>query len=145
MAPTNMKKTTLITKTGLYDWTVMPFGLKNTTNIFTKTMSKVFKELVNKFLKVFVDDLNMHNESWDEHFQHLDAMFFKLKEVNLQLNPSKCCFAAKNINFLDHVVNNEGTKPNFGKIDAILHFSEPRTVTNIRSFLGFTRYYWNYV
>jgi hypothetical protein len=59
----------------------MPFGLKNATNIFTRTMSKVYKDLGSKFLKVFIDDLNVHNESWEEHLQHLHAMFFKLKEV----------------------------------------------------------------
>jgi hypothetical protein len=97
MAPKDMKKTTLITKIGLYDWTVMPFSLKNATNTLTRTMSKVFKGLGGKFLKVFIDDLNVHNESWEEHLQHLDVVFFKLKEVNLKLNPNKCCFVAKSI------------------------------------------------
>jgi hypothetical protein len=99
MALENMKKTTLTTKNGLYDWTIMPFGLKNATSTFTKTMSKVFKDLGSKFPKVFVDDLNVHNKSWEEHLQHLDAVFFKLKEVNLKLNPNKCCFATKKLHF----------------------------------------------
>jgi hypothetical protein len=141
MAPKDIKKKTLITKTGLYDWTVMPFGLKNATNIFTKTMLEVFKDLGDKFLKVFVDDINIHNESWEEHLQHLEVVFFKLKEVNLKLNPNKCCFVAKSINFLGHVVGKEGTKLDSGKIEAILHFPEPKTVTNIRSFLGLIGYY----
>jgi putative transposase len=63
MAPEDMKKTALVTKTGLYDWTVMPFGLKNATSTFTRTMSLVFKELGDKLLKVFVDDLNVHSEN----------------------------------------------------------------------------------
>jgi putative transposase len=63
MAPKDVKKTALITKTGLYDWTVMPFGLKNATSTFTRIMLEVFKDLSSKFLKVFVDDLNVHNES----------------------------------------------------------------------------------
>ncbi len=91
-------------------------------------MSEVFKELGDKFLKVFVDDLNVHSESWEEHFQHLSTMFLKLREVNLKLNPSKCCFIAKSITFLGHVVNNEGTKPDPGKFDAVLHF--PKTKDN---------------
>ncbi len=73
MAPEDMKKTALITKTGLYDWTVMPFGLKNAMSTFTRTMSEVFKEPGSRFLKVFVDDLNVHSENWGEHFQHLDG------------------------------------------------------------------------
>jgi hypothetical protein len=56
MASEDVKKTVLITKTGLYDWTVMPFGLKNATSTFTRTMSEVFKDLGSRFLKVFVDD-----------------------------------------------------------------------------------------
>ncbi len=94
-----MKKTTLITKIRLYDWTIMPFGLKNATSTFTKTISEVFRDLGNKFLKVFVNDFNRHNESWEEHLQHLDVVFFKLSEVNLKLNPNKCCFATKNLHF----------------------------------------------
>ncbi len=145
MAPKDMKKTALITKTELYDWTVMPFGLKNAMSTFTRIMSEVFKDLGSKFLKVFVDDLNVHNESWEEHLQHLGVVLYKLKEVNFKLNPNKCCFAAKSITFLGHVVSEEGTKLNPGKIEAVLHFSQPKTVTNVKSFLGLTGYYRNYV
>jgi hypothetical protein len=145
MAPEDVKKTALITKTGLYDWTVMPFGLKNAMSMFTRTMSKVFKDLGSKFLKVFVDDLNVHIGSWEEHLQHLDMVLCKLMGVNLKLNPNKCCFAAKSIIFLGHVVSEDGTRPDPGKIEAVLHFPQPRTVMNVRSFLGLTRYYRKYV
>jgi hypothetical protein len=145
MAPEDMKKTALVTKSGLYDWTVMPFGLKNATSTFTRTMSLVFKELGDKFLKVFVDDLNVHSENWEDHLQHLEVVLSKLKEVNLKLNPGKCCFAAESIVFLGYVVSKEGTKPDPKKIDAVLHFPEPTTVTSVRSFLGLTGYYRKYV
>jgi len=145
MAPEDVKKTALVTKTRFYDWTVMPFGLKNATNTFTKTMSSVFKEMGDKFLKVFVDDLNIHSENWEDHLRHLGAVLSRLREVNLKLNPSKCCFATESIVFLGHVVSKEGTKPNPGKIDAVLRFPEPKTVTNVRSFLGLTGYYRKYI
>jgi hypothetical protein len=120
MAPEDVKKIALITKTGLYDWTVMPFGLKNATSTFTRTMYEVFKDFGSKFLKVFVDDLNVHSESWIEH---LDMVLCKLKEMNLKLNPKKCCFVAKSIAFPGHVVNENGTRPDPGKVEAVLHFS----------------------
>jgi hypothetical protein len=145
MAPEDVKKTALVTKTGLYDWMVMPFGLKNATNTFTRTMSSIFKEMGDKFLKVFVDDLNIHNENWEDHFRHLGAVLSRLREVNLKLNPSKCCFATESIVFLGHVVSKEGTKPDLGKIDAMLRFPEPKMVTNVRSVLGLTRYYQKYI
>jgi putative transposase len=125
MAPEDMKKITLITKTGLYDWTVMPFGLKNATSKLTRTMSEVFKDLGSNFLKVFVNDLNVHNESWEEHLQHLGIVLYKLREVNFKLNPNKCWFAARSITFLGHVVSKEGTKSDPGKIEAVLHFPQP--------------------
>jgi len=108
-------------------------------------MLEVFLNLGDKFLKVFVDDLNVHNESWEEHLQHLDIVFFKLKEVSLKLNPNKCCFVVKSITFLGHVVSKNDTKPDPSKIEAILHFPKPNTITNIRSFFGLTGYYQNYV
>jgi len=61
MAPEDMKKTTLITKT------VIPFGLKNVTNTFTRIMLTIFKELGDKFPKIFVDNLNIHNKNSEEH------------------------------------------------------------------------------
>jgi hypothetical protein len=80
----------------------------------------------------------VHNESWEEHLQHLDVVFSKLREVNLKLSSNKCCFPTKNITFLGHVVSKDGTKPDLGKIEAILHFLEPKVVINIWSFLGLT-------
>jgi len=145
MAPEDMKKMALVTKTGLYDWTVMPFGFKNATNTFTRTMSLVFKELGNKFLKVFVDDLNVHNENWEDHLRHLEVVLSKLREVNLKLNPGKCCFAVESIVFLGYVVSKEGAKPDPKKIDVVLRFLEPTMVTSVRSFLGLTGYYRKYV
>jgi hypothetical protein len=123
----------------------MPFGLKNAMSTFTRTMSEIFKDLGDKFLKVFVDDLNIHSKNWEDHLQHLGAVLSRLREVNLKLNLSKCCFAAKSIVFLGHVVSKEGTKLGPGKIDAVLRFPEPKTVTNVRSFLGLTGYYWKYI
>jgi hypothetical protein len=145
MAPEDMGKTALITKSGLYDWTIMPFGLKNATSTFTRTMTEVFKELGNSFLKIFVDDLNVHSEKWQDHLQHLGAVLSRLREVNLKLNPSKCCFAAGSIVFLGHVVSKEGTRLDPGKIDAVWQFPVPTIVTNVRSFLGLTGYYRKYI
>jgi len=105
----------------------------------------VFKELGDEFLKVFVDDLNVHSENWEDHLRHLEAVLSKLREVNLKLNPSKCCFAARSITFLGHVVGHEGTKPYPSKIDVVVQFPVPKIVTDVRSFLGLTGYYRTYV
>jgi hypothetical protein len=140
-----MGKTALVTKSGLFEWTVMPFGLKNATSTFTRTMTEVFKDVGSSFLKIFVDDLNVHSGEWQEHLQHLGVVLSRLREVNLKLNPSKCCFAAGSVVFLRHVVSKEGTKPDPSKVEAVRGFPEPTSLTNVRSFLGLTGYYRKYV
>jgi hypothetical protein len=92
-----------------------------------------------------VDDLNIHSVEWNDHLQHLDTVLSRLREVNLKLNPSKCCFAAGSIVFLGHVVSKEGTRPDPNKVDAVRKFPVLTTVTNVRSFLGLTRYYRKYI
>ncbi len=140
-----MGKTTLVTKSGLFEWIVMPFGLKNATSTFARTMTEVFKDLGNSFLKIFVDDLNVQSEEWQDHLQHLEVVLSRLREVNLKLNPSKCCFAARSVIFLGHVVSMEGTRPDPSKIDAVQGFPAPTTVVNVRSFLGLIGYYRKFI
>jgi hypothetical protein len=71
MALEKICKSTLITKSSLFDWTIMPFAMKNATSTFSKTMIEVFGIYLDKFLKFFVDDLNVHNITWEEHLEHL--------------------------------------------------------------------------
>jgi hypothetical protein len=95
MSPNDVKKILVITKSDLYDWIVMPFRLKNATGTFSRTMAKVFKDWTNQFLKVFVDDVNIHSQTWEEHLTHLKVNLTQLWEVNLKLNPRKCSLGAQ--------------------------------------------------
>jgi hypothetical protein len=105
MADENIQKIAMITKYGLFKWKVMPFRLKNATRTFSRTMANVFKDWIDQFLKIFVDDVNVHRNDWRDHLNHLRMVFDKLKLVNLKLNPEKCCFGAKEITFMGHVIN----------------------------------------
>ncbi len=67
-------------------------------------------------MKLFVDDVNVHNGTWDEHLGHIRLIFQKLKGVNFKLNPNKCCFGSKNITFLGHIVDDVGSQPDPRKI-----------------------------
>jgi hypothetical protein len=88
----------------------MPFGLKNAISTFSQTMANIFKERTNQFVKVFVDDVNIHGGTWNEHLYHVQLVLQKLKGINLKLNPSKCCFGSKSIMFLGHIVDNAGSQ-----------------------------------
>ncbi len=95
----DIKKTIVITKNGIFELLVMPFGLKNAIGTFSKVMNEIFKDEVDSFVKVFVDDLNIHAWTgfWKEHLPHLHKVLSQWKEVNMRLNPSKCKFGAFDI------------------------------------------------
>jgi hypothetical protein len=67
----------------------------NAIDIFSWMMPKVFKDWNNQFLKVFVDDVNIHNLNWKDHLQHIWLVFQRLREVHLKQNLNKCCFCKK--------------------------------------------------
>jgi hypothetical protein len=145
MSPDDIKKTTIITKSGLYDWNVMSFKLKNATRTFSRTMVEVFKDWTNQFLKVSVDVINIHSQTTEEHLTHLKVVLTRLQEVNLKLNPGKCSFSAQQIIFLGYVVTKQGPYPDPKKVHVIKDFLVPRFVSNVRAFLGLIRYYKNFV
>jgi len=145
MSLDDIKKTAIITKFGLYDWNVMPFKLKNATRKLSKTMAKMFKDWIDQFLKVFVDDVNIHNQTQEKHLTHLKVVFTQLQKVNLRLNLGKCSFGAQRIVFLGHVVTQQGSYHDFKKVHVVKDFPIPRTITNVRAFLGLTSYYKNFV
>jgi hypothetical protein len=89
---------------------------------------------------VFNNDVNIHKKSWLEHLHHILMVFQKLKVVNLRPNPSKCCFGWKNITFLRHVVNYEGSHHDPNKVAIVEDFHVPRTIINVHNFLALTRY-----
>jgi hypothetical protein len=78
-------------------------------------------------------------------FSTLGCYIFQTQGSKLEIEPEQVLFCYKKITFLGHVVSNEGTKPYPSKIDVVLHFPKPNTVTNIMSFLGLNGYYQNYV
>jgi hypothetical protein len=118
----------------------MPLRLKNTTNTFSWTMANIFKEWTIQFLKVFVDNVNIHSGTWTKHLCHIWLVLQRLTNVNLKLNPSKCCFGSKSITFLGHIVDYIGFQLNPKKIIVVKNFPTPNTTTNVKAFLGLTRY-----
>jgi hypothetical protein len=105
MVPKDIHKFALSTKSKLFDWSIMSFDMKNATIAFSKTMIEVLGTYMDKFLKVFVGDLNVHNLNWEVHLKHLQNVLTRLKEINLEFNPSKCEFAKSKLVFLGHEVN----------------------------------------
>lgn len=138
MANEGIWNTIMIMKSKLFKWKVMSFGLKNATRNFFGTMADVFKNWIDRFLKIFVDGVNVHKSDWRDYLNNVKMVFDKLRSVKLKLNPWKCCFGTKEITFLGHVVDQHGSRLKPAKICVVSKFPIILSVTNVRSFVGLT-------
>nr|ABA96440.2 retrotransposon protein, putative, Ty3-gypsy subclass [Oryza sativa Japonica Group] len=124
----DIPKTAFTTRYGLYECTVMSFGLTNAPAFFMNLMNKVFMEFLDKFVVVFIDDILIYSKSEEEHEQHLRLVLKKLKEH--QLTP---CSAT------------QGVVVDLSNVESVTKWTPPKTVSQIRSFLGLAGYYRRFI
>nr|ABA96940.1 retrotransposon protein, putative, Ty3-gypsy subclass [Oryza sativa Japonica Group] len=141
----DIPKTAFITRYGLFECTVMSFGLTNAPAFFMNLMNKVFMEFLDKFVVVFIDDILIYSKSEEEHEQHLRLVLEKLKEHQLYAKFSKCDFWLKEVQFLGHIVNAQGVAVDPANVESVTEWTPPRTVTQVRSFLGLAGYYRRFI
>jgi hypothetical protein len=116
----NILKTAFILRYGLYEYTVISFGLTNAPAYFMYLMNKVFMEYPNKFVVVFIDDILIYLRGEEEHEEHLCLALQKLRENRLYAKVSKCEFLLKKVAFLGHVISNGGISVDPSKVQDVL-------------------------
>ena len=89
---------------------VMPFGLSNAPTTFMDLMNRVFKEYLDKFVVIFINDILVYWKTWGKHKEHLRMVLQKLQEHQLYKKFSKCEFWLDYVAFLDHVILKERVK-----------------------------------
>jgi len=119
----------------------MPFGLTNAHAAFMDLMNKVFRPYRDKFVVVFIDDILIYSKDRDEHANHLRMVLQTLKEHQFYGKLKKCEFSLEEVVFLGHVVTKEGIKIDPQKVKAIIEWSRPTSITEIKSFLDLAGYY----
>ncbi|KAK5835561.1 hypothetical protein PVK06_011253 [Gossypium arboreum] len=142
---TDIHKMAFRTQYGHYKFLVMPFGLTNALTAFMDLMNRVFQPFLDQFVVVFIDDILVYSETEAKHDEHLRIVLQVLREKELYAKFSKCEFWLREVNFLGHVVSTEGIKVDPRKIEAFLEWKPPRSVSEIRSFLGLAGYYRRFV
>nr|GFC70832.1 putative reverse transcriptase domain, aspartic peptidase domain protein [Tanacetum cinerariifolium] len=132
----DISKTAFRTRYGHYEFLVMPFGLTNAPAVFMDLMNRIFREFLDKFVIVFIDDILVFSKSKEEHEDHLRTVLQTLQQEKLYAKFSKCEFWLSSVAFLGHIVSAKGITMNPAKVEAITKWPRPTSVTEVRSFLG---------
>ena len=125
VAPEDQPKTAFISACGTFEFNVMPFGLTNAPRTFQRLMDRVLRNEIGKFVHVYLDDINVFSETFEEHLQHLAIVFQRLRDAGLRLNPEKCEFVRKSLHFLGHMVSEERLGPDPNKVNKVQDYPVP--------------------
>ncbi|XP_042059547.1 uncharacterized protein LOC121804064 [Salvia splendens] len=145
IAKDDIPKTAFRTRYGHYEFLVMPFGLTNAPAAFMALMNKVFQPFLDQLVIVFIDDILVYSRSTKDHVNHLQSVLQVLRDKQLYAKLSKCEFWLDHVVFLGHVVSGRGIEVDLQKIEAIVNWKVPTTVTKVRSFLCMAGYYRRFV
>ena len=114
----------------------MSFGLTNAPAAFMDMMNRVFKDFLDTFVIVFIDDILIYSKTEEEHGVHLHQVLSRLRAHRLYAKFSKCEFWLQEVTFLGHVVSGKSISVDPTKIEAIINWPPPTSATEVRSFLG---------
>jgi hypothetical protein len=145
MDPASIEKTAFPTPNGLYEWTVMPFGLCNAVSTFQRFIERVLRGLIGSFVHVYLDDILVFSESWSEHLSHLKTVFERLRQAGVKLKPSKCHLAEKEIAYLGHKLDSHGVRKDESKVSSVRNYPRPMNAIELRRFLGLVGYYRKFI
>ncbi|XP_078492084.1 uncharacterized protein LOC144747728 [Ciona intestinalis] len=143
VAEDDIKKTTFVTPDGCYEFCKMPFGMKNSSATFVRGMRKLLEGMAN--VEHYIDDVIVHTRTWNEHVATLEELFKRLAKANITARPTKCRLGAGEVDFLGHHVGNNIIGLHDDNVRKIREAPRPKNKTEVRSFLGLTGYYREYI
>ena len=143
--PEDREKTAFATSMGLYQFVKMPFGLVAAPSDFCRLMGDIFRDIQWIECLIYIDDIIVPAKTIDETLVRLEHVFQRLQQANLKLKPSKCVFMQKSVKFLGHEVSALGINTDKDKIKAVQEWPVPRTVKQVRSFVGLAAYYKRFI
>ena len=141
----SIEKTAFSTDKGHFEFTRMPFGLKNAPATFQRAMNNVLQGLIGDVCYVYLDDIIIMGHSLQNHLKNVKTVLKRLAEFNLKIQLDKCEFLKRETQFLGHIITPEGVKPDPDKIQKILEWPLPKTEKELRAFLGLVGYYRRFI
>jgi len=139
-------KAAFTTHVGLYEPVVMFFGMTNSPAMFQGMMNKILRDMINEGkVAAFVDDMLIGTETEEEHNELVEEMLKQLEENDLYVKPEKCAWKVQKVNFLGVVMGEGKIEIEEDKVVGVLNWPVPKTVRDIRKFLGLANYYRRFV
>ena len=139
------EKTAFLTRYGLFEYTVMPFGLCNAPSTFQAFINDTLREHLDVFCSAYLDDILVYSNTKEEHIDHVRKVLDKLKRAGLYLDINKCQFHVTEVKYLGLIITTEGLKMDPKKIDTIVNWKTPRCVKDVQAFLGFANFYRRFI
>jgi len=133
------------TKYGVYEFTVLPFGVTNAPAVFMNLMNDVFQEYLDDFICVYLDDILVYSENLDEHLRHLRLALDKLRLHKLYAKLRKCQLAETTVDYLGHVISADGFSMENEKVNASRTWTTPQSKKDVQSFLGIVNFYRRFI
>jgi hypothetical protein len=138
-------KTAFSCKYGHFEYLVMPFGLMNAPSFFQYFMHDIFRDFIDLFLVVYLDDLLIYSPNEAEHERHVKLVLQRLQENGLAVKLEKCSFNTYEVEFLGYIVTPQGCLMDPSKVQTITDWQAPRDVVGLQRFLGFANFYRDFI
>ncbi len=138
-------KTAFSTTSGHYEYLVMPFGLSNSPSVFQAYINDVFRDMLNRGVIVYIDDILVYSDSLENHIQQVRAALQRLIEHQLYAKMEKCEFHQTQVSFLGYIISSEGVAMDDKKVQFVLNWPQPKTVKELQRFLGFANFYRRFI
>ena len=138
-------KTAFNTPTGHYEYLVMPFGLTNAPAVFQALVNDVLRDMLNKFVFVYLDDILIFSKTLSEHTHHVQQVLRRLLENSLYVKAEKCEFHAKSVAFLGYIVAEGNIQMDPAKVSAVTSWPLPENRKKLQQFLGFANFYRRFI
>ena len=145
VASEDVAKTAFTSRHGHFEWLVLPMGLTNAPAEFMALMENTFREELNKFVLVFLDDILVYSATLKEHELHLRTVLQRLREQKLYAKWSKCTFMRQEVEFLGHFVGRAGVRMVEGKVAAVQRWPTPTTQKEVEQFVGLAGFYRRFI
>ncbi|CAI7930071.1 unnamed protein product [Closterium sp. NIES-54] len=145
VAEEDIEKTAFRTWYGHFEFLVLLFGLTNAPATFMCLMHNIFRDFLDRFVIVFIDDILIFRKSLKEHSEHLRQVLMKLREHRLFAKESKCEFAKSSVPFLGHIISHNQLAMDPTKIQVFENWKQPTCIEDLQAFLGLANYYRKFI